>query len=64
MYTRYKPELIIKAVQFILNPENVTTVSWKKYSRYQQFIERFPATALSSAQVRAKFATVKRANKK
>ena len=31
---------------------------------YQQFIEIFPATALSSAQVRAKFGTVKRANKK
>ena len=31
---------------------------------YQQFIDKFPATALTSAQVKAKFGTVKRANKK
>ena len=29
LYTRYIPEQILKAVQFILSPANVITVSWK-----------------------------------
>ena len=28
MYTRYKQEVVTKAVHFILNLKNVTTVSW------------------------------------